>query len=136
MKILLGTFKENGDELAAFLEPRVGAKPLVGGDELSFDDDQIKKGMKARHVKTYVKRFLNKKGERQNYRILVEGTELRLIELEQLEEEEEEEVKKKEAVKAEKVEEKEEETEAKPAEPEEKEETDEAAAETEAKKDE
>lgn len=90
MKIILGTFKDNGDELAAFLEPRLGAEPVVNAGEVTFDDDKIKKGVRARHVKTYVKRFLNKKGERENYRILVEGPELRLIEFEREEEEEEE----------------------------------------------
>jgi outer membrane biosynthesis protein TonB len=90
MKIVLGTFKDNGDELAAFLEPRVGAKLQVSGGELTVDDDSIKKTVRARHVKTYVKRFLWKKGERDNYRVLVEGKELRLIELEPSEAEEEE----------------------------------------------
>jgi sRNA-binding protein len=96
MKIILGTFKENGDELAEFLEPRVGAKPQVSGGELAIDDDSIKKTVKARHVKTYVKRFLWKKGERRNYRVLVEGKELRLIELEPSEAEQEERKKKEE----------------------------------------
>ena len=91
MKIVLGTFKDNADELAEFLGPRVGAKPAVAGGELSFDDDEIKKTIKSRHVKTYVKRFLNRKGERQNYQILVQGNELRMIELEGGEEEEKEE---------------------------------------------
>ena len=86
MKIVLGTFKDNADELAEFLGPRVGAKPVVSGGELSFDDDEVKKTIKSRHVKTYVKRFLNRKGERHNYQILVEGNELRMIELEEEEE--------------------------------------------------
>lgn len=90
MKIILGTFKDSADELGAFLEPRLGAKPLVGGGEITFDDDKVKKTVKARHVKTYIKRFLLKNDERENYRILVEGKELRLIELERDEEEEEE----------------------------------------------
>jgi len=90
MKIILGTFQDNGEELAEFLEPRVGAKPQVSGGEITVDDDSLKKSVKARHVKTYVKRFLWKKGERQNYRVLVEGKELRLIELEPSEAEKEE----------------------------------------------
>jgi len=94
MKIILGTFKENADELAAFLGPRVGAKPEVGGGELNFDDEEVKKTIKSRHVKTYIKRFLNKKGERANYQIQVEGKQLRLIELEGEEEEEEKKDKK------------------------------------------
>ena len=68
----------------------MGAKPQVSGGELTVDDDSMKKTVKARHVKTYVKRFLWKKGERKNYRVLVEGKELRLIELEPSEAEEEE----------------------------------------------
>ncbi len=90
MKIILGTFKDNADELAEFLEPRVGAKPQVSGAELTVEDDSLKKTVKVRHVKTYVKRFLWKKGERKNYRVLVQGKELRLIELEPSEAEEEE----------------------------------------------
>ncbi len=89
MKIVLGTFKDNADELAEFLGPRLGAKAAVTGGELSFDDDEIKKTVKSRHVKTYVKRFLNRKGERHNYQVLVEGNELRMIELEREKEEEE-----------------------------------------------
>jgi hypothetical protein len=90
MKIILGTFKDNADELAEFLEPRLGAKPEVSGGEISVGDDSIKKTVNTRHVKTYVKRFLWKKGERKNYRVLVEGKELRLIELEPSEAEKEE----------------------------------------------
>jgi hypothetical protein len=103
MKIILGTFKDSGDELAEFLEPRLGAKLDVSGGELSVDDDSMKKTVNARHVKTYVKRFLWKKGERKNYRVLVEGKELRLIELEGTEAEEEEK-KKEEARKEERAE--------------------------------
>ncbi|MGA2199863.1 MAG: hypothetical protein ABSG45_07990 [Nitrososphaerales archaeon] len=108
MKIILGTFKDEGEELAEFLEPRVGAKPQVSGGELTLDDDSMKKTVKARHVKTYVKRFLWKKGERKNYRVLVEGKEVRLIELEPSEAEEEER-KKEEARKEEQAEKKKEE---------------------------
>ena len=111
MKIILGTFKDNAAELAEFLEPRLGAKPEVSGGEISVGDDSIKKTVNTRHVKTYVKRFLWKKGERKNYRVLVEGKELRLIELEpseaekeereKLEEKEKERAKKEEAAKEE-----------------------------------
>ena len=112
MKIILGTFKDNGDELAEFLEPRLGAKLDVSGGELTVDDDSVKKTVNARHVKTYVKRFLWKKGERKNYRVLVEGKELRLIELEaseaeKEEREEQEQKEKEESKKAEQAEKKE-----------------------------
>jgi hypothetical protein len=90
MKIILGTFKDNADELAEFLGPRVGDKPSVGGGEINFDDDKVKKTIKSKHVKTYIKRYLNRKGERANYQILVEGKELRMIEIEREEEEKEE----------------------------------------------
>jgi hypothetical protein len=92
MKIILGTFKDNADELADFLAPRVGAKADIGGGELDFDDEKLKKTIKSRHVKTYVKRFLFMKGERLNYQILVEGKELRLIELEKGKEDDEKKV--------------------------------------------
>jgi hypothetical protein len=90
MKILLGTLKDRGDELAAFLEPRIGVKPEVGGGELDIEDSSIKKGIRSRHVKTYIKRFLSMKKVRDDYRVLVESGELRLVELEGEEEEEEE----------------------------------------------
>jgi len=105
MKIVLGTFKDEGKELADFLEPRVGAKLEVSGGELTVDDDSIKKTVRARHVKTYVKRFLWKKGERRNYRVLVSGKELTLIELEPSEAEEEERKKREEREEARKEEE-------------------------------
>jgi hypothetical protein len=101
MKIILGTFKDSGDELAEFLGPRLGAKLDVSGGELSVDDDSMKKTVNARDVKTYVKRFLWKKGERKNYRVLVQGKELRLIELEASEAEKEEQEEKEQKAKEE-----------------------------------
>src|SRR5271155_3313868 len=82
MKILLGTLKEKGDDLAAFLEPRVGVKGDVSGGELDLEDKSMKKGIRSRHVKTYIKRFLSIEKVRDNYRVLVDGGELRLVELE------------------------------------------------------
>jgi hypothetical protein len=93
MKILLGTLKDKGDELAAFLEPRIGVKPEVGGGELDIEDSSIKKGVRSRHVKTYIKRFLSVEKVRDDYRVLVDSGELRLVELEGEEEEEKEEKK-------------------------------------------
>ncbi len=102
MKILLGSLKDKGDDLAAFLEPRIGAKPDVGGGELSVEDSSLKKGIRSRHVKTYIKRFLSMQKLRADYRVLVEGGELRLVELVGYgeEKEEEEKAKKKEEEKA------------------------------------
>jgi len=107
MKILLGTLKEKGDDLAAFLEPRIGVKGEVSGGELDIEDKSLKKGIRSRHVKTYVKRFLSMEKVRDDYRVLVEGGELRLVELEGTEEEEEEKEEKKSKAKAEKPAEKE-----------------------------
>ena len=98
MKILLGTLKDKGDELAAFLEPRIGVKGDVSGGELDFDDGSLKKGIRSRHVKTYIKRFLSIEKVRDSYRVLVEGGELRLVEIE-TDEEIEEDLKKEEAKK-------------------------------------
>ncbi len=95
MKILLGTLKDKGDELAAFLEPRIGVKPETGGGELDIADASIKKGIRSRHVKTYIKRFLSIQKVRKDYRVLVVSGELRLVELEGSEEEEEEKEEKK-----------------------------------------
>ena len=107
MKILLGTLKEKGDDLAAFLEPRIGVKGEVSGGELDIEDKSLKKGIRSRHVKTYVKRFLSMEKVRDNYRVLVEGGELRLVELEGTKEEEEEKEEKKSKAKAAKPAEKE-----------------------------
>jgi len=122
MKILLGTLKDKGDDLAVFLEPRIGVKGEVSGGELDIEDKSLKKGIRSRHVKTYVKRFLSMEKVRDDYRVLVEGGELRLVELEGSEEEEEEKEEKKSKAKAAKPAEKEpeaasEEKEAAPATP-------------------
>lgn len=100
MKILLGTLKDKGDDLAAFLEPRIGVKGEVSGGELDIEDKSLKKGIRSRHVKTYIKRFLSMEKVRDDYRVLVEGGELRLVELEGTEEEEEEKEEKKSKTKA------------------------------------
>ncbi len=89
MKILLGNLKE-ADELAAFLEPRIGTKAKVSGSEIEIEDGSTREGVKPRHVKTYVKRYLFQKGQRKTFRVLVQGRELRVVELEGGEEEEEE----------------------------------------------
>jgi hypothetical protein len=88
MKISLGTLKDRGDELVSFLEPRVGVKPLLSGDSLEIDDEGVRKGVKPRDVKTYIKRFLFMKGVRKNYRVFVSGKELTVQEIELGEEEE------------------------------------------------
>jgi len=93
MKILLGTLKDKGDDLAKFLEPRIGVKAEQSGGELDIDDESLKKGIRSRHVKTYIKRFLSIEKVRKDYRVLVEDGELRLVEFEREEEEEEEEKK-------------------------------------------
>jgi hypothetical protein len=88
MKISLGTLKDRGDELVSFLEPRVGVKPSLSGDSVEIDDEGVRKGVKPRDVKTYIKRFLFMKGVRKNYRVFVSGKELTVQEIELGEEEE------------------------------------------------
>lgn len=90
MKVALGTLKNKGDELAAFLEPRVGSKPSFSGDEIEFEDGSVRAGVKPRHVKTYIKRFLYMNGVRKKYRVFVSGKELTIQEIEVGEKEEEE----------------------------------------------
>ncbi len=90
MKIALGTLKDKGDELVAFLEPRVGVKPSLSGDSVEIDDESVRKGVKPRDVKTYIKRFMFMNGVRKNYRVFVKGTELTVQEIELGEKEEEE----------------------------------------------
>lgn len=107
MKILMGTLKDKGDDLAVFLEPRIGVKGDVSGGELDIEDKSLKKGIRSRHVKTYIKRFLSMEKVREDYRVLVEGSELRLVELEGTKEEEEEKKEKRSKAKEEKPAEKE-----------------------------
>jgi hypothetical protein len=87
MKISLGTLKDKGDELVSFLEPRVGVKPSLSGDSVEIDDEGVRKGVKPRDVKTYIKRFLFMEGIRKNYRVFVNGKELTVQEIELGEEE-------------------------------------------------
>ena len=91
MKVVLGTLKGKGEELAAFLEPRVGTKPELASDSMEIDDDKVKEGVRPRQVKTYIKRFLYMNGVRKNYRVFVAGKELTLQEIVLGEKEEEEE---------------------------------------------
>lgn len=93
MKIALGTLKDKGEDLVAFLEPRVGTKPSISGDTVEIEDEGIREGVRPRHVKTYIKRFLYMNGVRKNYRVFVAGKELTVQEIEVGEEEEEEEKK-------------------------------------------
>ena len=96
MKVTLGTLKDKGDELVAFLEPRVGAKPALEGGAIEIEDESMREGVKPRHVKTYIKRFLYMKGVRKNYRVFVSGKELTIQEIVLGEKEEEEKEEKKE----------------------------------------
>ncbi|MDA4118956.1 MAG: hypothetical protein OK436_00010 [Thaumarchaeota archaeon] len=101
MKVSLGTLKNKGDELAAFLEPRVGSKPTLSGDEIEFEDATVRAGVRPRHVKTYIKRFLYMNGVRKKYRVFVSGKELTIQEIQLGEEEEEEKGPKKQTEEAE-----------------------------------
>ena len=91
MKVVLGTLKDKGEQLATFLEPRVGAKPSVSGDAIEIEDESIREGVRPRQVKTYIKRFLYMNGVRKNYRVFVAGKELTIQEIVLGEKEEEEE---------------------------------------------
>jgi len=90
LKVNLGTLKNKADELVTFLEPRVGTKPSLAGDSVEIDDGAVRKGVKPRQVKTYIKGFLYRNKLRKNYRVLVQGGELTVQELELGEKEEEE----------------------------------------------
>ena len=94
MKVALGTFKDKGDDLVAFLEPRVGVKPSISGDAIEIEDEEVREGVKPRHVKTYIKRFLYMNGARKKYRVFVSGKELTIQEIVLGEEAEEEKEKK------------------------------------------
>lgn len=88
MKILLGALRDRAEELVSFLEPRVGTKPSSSGSEIEIEDSSVRQGVKPRQVKTYVKRFLHKTGQRKAFRVLVAGGELSIVQLEGGEEQE------------------------------------------------
>jgi hypothetical protein len=96
LKVTLGTLKDKGDDLVAFLEPRVGTKPSLSGGEIEIEDEAVKEGVRPRHVKTYIKRFLYMNGVRKKYRVFVAGKELTIQEIELGEKAEEEKEKEKE----------------------------------------
>jgi hypothetical protein len=100
LKVILGNLKDQGDELVTFLELRLGTKPAIEGGELDIEDASIRAGVKPRHVKTYLKRFLYQKGLRKQYRVLVKAKEITLQELEVEEEKKKEEVPKEEKTEA------------------------------------
>lgn len=93
MKVALGTLKDKGEQLATFLEPRVGTKPSLSGDSIEFEDESVREGVHPRQVKTYIKRFLYMNGVRKNYRVFVSGKELTIQEIELGEKKEEKEEK-------------------------------------------
>jgi hypothetical protein len=95
LKVALGTLKDKGDQLVAFLEPRVGTKPSLSGGEIEIEDEEVKEGVRPRQVKTYIKRFLYMNGVRKKYRVFVAGKELTIQEIELGEKAEEEAEKKK-----------------------------------------
>ena len=101
MKVSLGTLKDKGEELATFLEPRLGTKPSLSGDAIEIEDAGVREGVRPRHVKTYIKRFLYMNGVRKNYRVFVAGKELTIQEIELGREEEKKEEIKKELAEAE-----------------------------------
>ncbi len=82
MKVALGTLKDKGDDLVAFLEPRVGTKPALSGGEIEIEDEGVREGVRPRQVKTYIKRFLYMNGVRKKYRVFVAGKELTIQEIE------------------------------------------------------
>jgi len=104
LKVTLGTLKDKGDDLVAFLEPRVGTKPSLSGGEIEIEDEAVKEGVRPRHVKTYIKRFLYMNGVRKKYRVFVAGKELTIQEIELGEKAEEEKEKKAPEKKVEEVE--------------------------------
>jgi len=79
-KIDLGKLKEKSDDLAAFLEKKLFIKPSIKGNDIILNDEGAKDKLKKNFLKTYLKRYLHLNDLR-SYRILIEGNELRLVEL-------------------------------------------------------
>lgn len=88
MKVIFGRL-ERPEELAEFLQRKIGAKAKVEGDAIEIGNENG--NVKAKLIKTYIKRYLYNKGIRKSFRIFVKKDILTLQMLEGEEQEEEEE---------------------------------------------
>ncbi len=75
---------EKPEELADFLQKRIGENVKVDGSLIELGE---KNNLKARQVKTYIKRFLHNRGLRERFRVLVNKDEITLQMIETEEEE-------------------------------------------------
>lgn len=66
---------EKPEELADFLQKRIGENVKVDGSLIELGE---KNNLKARQVKTYIKRFLHNRGLRERFRVLVNKDEITL----------------------------------------------------------
>lgn len=88
VQVVLGKLKDRGKDIAALLESKIGVSPVVEGDKITFEGGE--KPVRVRDVKTYLKRFLHREGLKRDFRLLVQGGVVNVVELERVEEEEEE----------------------------------------------
>ena len=87
VSINLGPLKDRSSDLIAFLEEKVGVKPELEGDTITFKEGE-EEPPRGGLIKTYVKRFLHREGLRKRYRVLREKGVLNIIEVKVEEEEE------------------------------------------------
>lgn len=78
LKINIGNLKEKNQDLITFLEEKLKIKSSKEGDKIIFEDEESK--LKKPLVKTYLKRFLHKNNFK-DYRVLVKGNEMKIVEL-------------------------------------------------------
>ena len=82
VSINLGPLKDRSNDLIAFLEEKVGVKPELEGDMITFKEGE-KEPPHAGLIKTYLKRFLHREGLRKRYRVLREKGVLNIIKVEE-----------------------------------------------------
>ncbi len=84
VQINLGKSKVSGDEIVSLLNEKLDSSAVLDGKKILFKDDD--KPVRMKDVKTYLKKYLHRKGLRKQIRILVDKGEVIFVELQQEEE--------------------------------------------------
>ncbi len=84
VQINLGKSKVSGDEMVSLLNEKLDSSAVLDGKKILFKDDD--KPVRMKDVKTYLKKYLHRKGLRKQIRILVDKGEVIFVELQQEEE--------------------------------------------------
>lgn len=81
IRIRLGKLEKNREELMNFLRARLGDRVSLEDDVISIGDATPPAARNLRQIKTYVKRFLHKRGLKDRFRVLVAKGEMKVVEL-------------------------------------------------------